>query len=41
MLSKLKAMSEAVQLVQNGQMLAAGGNALRRRSAVSKITTEF
>lgn len=33
MISKLKSMSEAVQLVQDGQMLAIGGNALHRTPA--------
>lgn len=33
MFSKLKTMSEAVRLVQDGQMLAVGGNALHRTPA--------
>lgn len=33
MFSKVKSMSEAVQLVQDGQMLAVGGNALHRTPA--------
>lgn len=33
MLSKVKTMSEAVRLVQNGQMLGVGGNALHRTPA--------
>lgn len=33
MISKLKSMPEAVALVQNGQMVAVGGNALHRTPA--------